>query len=217
MPIDPPSERARAIDCDVELPAGFDAWFDRCVNRDAALRFETAGECSEALANLLLGTKRASKPPDSHLQRRRITESAPTVRSPTPFSASFDKSKAGASRSHVSGRRRAFRVVVGGLVAALLVSMGLLFSRDWSAEGKDPPLDPAKASSQAAAPEPPRSEPKPSERSALPVSNAVDAEARDTASASRGRPLVQQPYGGRSPSTAPLTSGRVPDYVYGER
>ncbi len=48
-PIEPPSERARALGVTVALPHGFDAWFARAVARDPAARFADAAEASAAL------------------------------------------------------------------------------------------------------------------------------------------------------------------------
>lgn len=50
LPIDPPSVRAREVQGLAALPAGFDAWFSRCVNRDPNQRFASAGECVRSLA-----------------------------------------------------------------------------------------------------------------------------------------------------------------------
>jgi serine/threonine protein kinase len=61
LPIDAPSQRARELKCEVVPNAEFDAWFARCVNREAALRFATAGECAAALSGALLGSAVPSK------------------------------------------------------------------------------------------------------------------------------------------------------------
>ncbi len=47
------SERAREIGMHGALPAGFDAWFARCVNRDIDARFPEAGACVRAFAELV--------------------------------------------------------------------------------------------------------------------------------------------------------------------
>jgi serine/threonine protein kinase len=53
-PIVPPSERLRALGGAPGLvPPGFDPWFLRCVNRDMAARFATAGEAVAGLAAAL--------------------------------------------------------------------------------------------------------------------------------------------------------------------
>ena len=54
-PIEPASERARALGVTRALPAGFDAWFARAVNRDPLARFADAGAASEELATVLAG------------------------------------------------------------------------------------------------------------------------------------------------------------------
>ena len=48
-PIDPPSMRAEALGLAATIPAGFDAWFSRCVHRDPAARYASA---SAAFAEL---------------------------------------------------------------------------------------------------------------------------------------------------------------------
>jgi phosphate transport system substrate-binding protein len=59
-PIPPASTRAVGIERGDRLPAGFDAWFARCVDRDPAQRFPDARAAYEALAAL---------PPPSPLER----------------------------------------------------------------------------------------------------------------------------------------------------
>jgi serine/threonine-protein kinase len=54
LPIDPPSVRVLEMSAPVALPAGFDAWFSRCVNREPSARFASAGECVRELG-LVLG------------------------------------------------------------------------------------------------------------------------------------------------------------------
>ncbi|MCC7538447.1 MAG: serine/threonine protein kinase, partial [Deltaproteobacteria bacterium] len=52
----PASQRARDIGCAVTLPAGFDAWFARCVTRTAAERFANGAELMSAARAVLGGT-----------------------------------------------------------------------------------------------------------------------------------------------------------------
>ncbi|MBE2248217.1 MAG: protein kinase, partial [Myxococcus sp.] len=47
------SARAQEVSAPAVLPSGFDAWFSRCVNRDAAARFADAGAAVGALLALL--------------------------------------------------------------------------------------------------------------------------------------------------------------------
>ncbi|MFO0614951.1 MAG: serine/threonine-protein kinase [Polyangiaceae bacterium] len=60
-PIPSASERARALGATAALPAGFDAWFGRCVVRDPARRFRHAREACSTLVALLPGA--APTPP----------------------------------------------------------------------------------------------------------------------------------------------------------
>jgi eukaryotic-like serine/threonine-protein kinase len=52
-PLVPPSQRAAELGAPGTIPPGFDAWFARCVNRDARGRFPTAAEALEALGPAL--------------------------------------------------------------------------------------------------------------------------------------------------------------------
>jgi serine/threonine-protein kinase len=54
LPIDPPSVRVQQMSAPATLPAGFDTWFSRCVNREPSARFASAGECVRELG-LVLG------------------------------------------------------------------------------------------------------------------------------------------------------------------
>jgi tRNA A-37 threonylcarbamoyl transferase component Bud32 len=56
-PLDPASARAREYGVGHLLPAGFDRWFARCVDRDASRRWPDAGAAWEALAPSLSQTQ----------------------------------------------------------------------------------------------------------------------------------------------------------------
>ena len=69
-PLDPATVRARALGALAPLPAGFDAWFARCDDRDPARRFQQADEATRWLLDVLRGfafAETAAVPP-----RRRI-------------------------------------------------------------------------------------------------------------------------------------------------
>jgi serine/threonine protein kinase len=51
--LEPPSQRVEQLGVPVPLPVGFDAWFERCVNRDPAARFRDAAEAWQALTPIL--------------------------------------------------------------------------------------------------------------------------------------------------------------------
>lgn len=57
--MDAPSVRAVELQIDVPLPEGFDAWFSKCLDRDATKRFPTANEAWEALVPVLGAELRA--------------------------------------------------------------------------------------------------------------------------------------------------------------
>jgi eukaryotic-like serine/threonine-protein kinase len=53
LPLVPPSQRLVEHGSSLSLPAGFDAWFLQCVDRDASRRFASAGGASAALAAIV--------------------------------------------------------------------------------------------------------------------------------------------------------------------
>ncbi len=52
-PLDAASTRIERLGLNVKLPAGFDDWFSKCVERDPAMRYPEAGEAIRALRALL--------------------------------------------------------------------------------------------------------------------------------------------------------------------
>jgi serine/threonine protein kinase len=54
MPIAAPSQRARDFGLETSWPPAFDGWFLRCVNRDPAARFASAGAAARGLLDALL-------------------------------------------------------------------------------------------------------------------------------------------------------------------
>lgn len=60
--LEPPSERLAAQGVHVELPAAFDTWFMRCIERQPSARFETAGEAVRALKRAWAGAPRGVLP-----------------------------------------------------------------------------------------------------------------------------------------------------------
>ncbi|HEU4410017.1 MAG TPA: protein kinase [Polyangiaceae bacterium] len=61
QPFAAPTERARALGVEPAWPRAFDEWFSRCVNRDLAARFDSAGAAAAALEPALLLGARLSK------------------------------------------------------------------------------------------------------------------------------------------------------------
>ncbi|HEY2407109.1 MAG TPA: protein kinase [Polyangiaceae bacterium] len=76
-PLEPASVRARSLGVERPLPAGFDAWFARCVNRTLSERYRDAGEAYGALARLAEGQADTVQiPSQQQLQPARSADSA---------------------------------------------------------------------------------------------------------------------------------------------
>jgi serine/threonine protein kinase len=65
LPLQLPSVRLREQNAGIELPAAFDAWLLRCINRDPSKRFASAGAAAEALGRVFERPSRASSKPAS--------------------------------------------------------------------------------------------------------------------------------------------------------
>jgi len=66
MPLDPASARAAEYGLATALPAGFDGWFARCVDRDASLRWPSARAAWDELAPLFGDAPMASASAAAH-------------------------------------------------------------------------------------------------------------------------------------------------------
>jgi serine/threonine protein kinase len=87
-PIEPASARAEEYGQGSVLPAGFDEWFGRCVNRDVAARFPDASAAMNALGGVLApasSTQRRSLRPASQRPRGDFRLDEPLPRD-APFS-----------------------------------------------------------------------------------------------------------------------------------
>jgi len=87
-PLAPASERAQEQGVAALLPAGFDAWFARCVVRDQAQRFADAARCFDALEPLLGAAPQATAPapvaPPAAPTAAQAVPHLPTQAAPTP-------------------------------------------------------------------------------------------------------------------------------------
>ncbi|WP_437291323.1 serine/threonine protein kinase [Sorangium sp. So ce406] len=171
-PLEPPSARAAHLGCPHVIPAGFDAWFARCVARDARARFPDAAQAMAALDPVLAaashgpaGSHRPPAPPPGQL-----TPAPPAYPLPTyaPIARTEVGGMAGGTSAlvPVPARRGApvglvLAIVVGGLlaVAAVVIAGLVIFQRMSAAEGTvTAPLVPSYGSAGAAtgnAPTPP--------------------------------------------------------------
>gem|GEM_PF-1143181 len=113
QPIEAASTRARALDCAAPLPAGFDGWFARCVDRSPTARFPDAQSAVAALA-VALGDQRGAIP------ATRPVQVAPTIPwGPPPGSGDAVVARQ-ASPGRLAGTGWRVPVVVGGGAALVL-------------------------------------------------------------------------------------------------
>jgi serine/threonine protein kinase len=152
-PLDPASARAREYGVGHLLPAGFDGWFARCVDRDATRRWPDAGAAWEALAPLLSqtqplgqepvavaatglqGTQAVSMTPAAPVGATQVWESTvstpvllpvepPPKSSPAPFSTSPPLVRASAPEA-AARVRRAEWAMPGVLGVSVLLGLSL--------------------------------------------------------------------------------------------
>ena len=110
LPIEPPSLRARELGSATELPAAFDSWFARCVNREPSLRFETAGACGAELVAALGGvvaSKEGAVFSESAFGPTAIAAPPPALVGPTPTASSDLHASPEASTTPGGGATRA--------------------------------------------------------------------------------------------------------------
>lgn len=157
LPIDPPSQRARELGLEVVPNAAFDAWFGRCVNRDASLRFATAGECATALSSALLGRVASPQTSGSReaaglaattpLARHTVSTAARAVGATTAQPLSV-----GSSDGAPQVSKRGSLPVTAGLMIAAVVLLGVVAVRSFWPGSDAPAHEAASASSALVAP-----------------------------------------------------------------
>ncbi len=135
-PLLPASERARLLGLGDCLPAGFDAWFERCVDRSPARRFPDASTAYDALTRLpaplmsaaswsaptpsapgLLSTPSPSPDPPPALDVTAIETPGPSSASRVAMARSPTSVGAATSPSLVGGTRPAIAFALWGLGA----------------------------------------------------------------------------------------------------
>ena len=149
-----PSPRERAATEGVTLPAGFDAWFFGCVNREPDKRFATAGEAVATLA-IVYGMEPSSARsgsfagiPEQQPQVSPIPKPAP-ISSPAPIASAADPVMAvpDDEMPKFGNRRRTMGIVITLLVLGA-VGGGVYATRGMGAQ-------PQPSSSVAEPPKPP--------------------------------------------------------------
>jgi len=127
--VDAPSVRAVELNIDVPLPVGFDAWFLKCLDRDATRRFPTAKEAWEALVPVLGAEVQAPARlaslvagGSSDRVRPEVAETAPVSEmAATGRAAGLSEVDAAAGASQVAPRSNLR--AIGALAAAALIAV----------------------------------------------------------------------------------------------
>jgi serine/threonine-protein kinase len=202
LPLVPASERARELGATVELAPAFDAWFFRCVNREPAARFASAGEAARSLAEALaVSVHPVAAPPLSELP---VVTQAPSTKS-SGLSTRDLSGVAASSR----GTRGPARFSLGALIVLLLglnlVGAFLLWSRTRSPEDGA-----ARDAGSSAAPPAPQLAPVPPPE--LPSPAAPSASVVTTSRAALPGPATQASTAPHTPgSRAPARGATTPD------
>ncbi len=148
LPLAPASERARELAVPVALSAAFDAWFARCVNRDAAARYASAGVAARELARALR-VSAGPLPAPSLLPAATARDATPSPKGSSLTSRDI---------TGVAASSRGARLkwpALSALVLALLIVAALgAFSAWVRSRPMDAPNGAAAASASAAAPAP---------------------------------------------------------------
>ncbi|AUX44381.1 uncharacterized protein SOCE26_058450 [Sorangium cellulosum] len=221
-PLEPPSARAAHHGCAHLIPPGFDAWFARCVSREAHARFADAGQAMAALEPVLAAASYRSTtsphgPPvpvqpmmpahsmpahsmPAHSMPAHSMPAQPAYTAPTyPGLARTDVGGTFSPAPSVPPRRASSGLVLavagGGLLALMaLVIGGVLLLRRMTADEPDtaPPLPSSHGGPGAATSTAPRP---PSHLTSPPASSPVDVAGTYDITASRN-PGGQGSYAG---------------------
>jgi eukaryotic-like serine/threonine-protein kinase len=148
LPIEAPSLRLRQQDVALELPAGFDGWFLKCLDREPARRFGSAGAAVGALANIVdagRGTSPGQLPELKREQSRELLSKSPerrwsgtaTFEAPSPVRSGA--ATAGSLPAIVGERRsRSPSRSVRWLALALIMGLALVGGAIWALRGGEP-------------------------------------------------------------------------------
>jgi len=149
LPMDPPSVRIRQQGSDLQLPAAFDAWLLRCLDREPQRRYASAGEAIQELARAFEGaprlaaSSRVQLTPELGLGATATFHGARGRLQPSSTEASLpalSSERAGvAVRAPVVGTTLRWQMVAAVLAVAMPVGAGML----WLLSEEDPDLAPA--------------------------------------------------------------------------
>ena len=242
LPIEPASVRAAQLGVGHLLPPAFDGWFARCVEREQAKRFASAGECAQVLADVLgargaagavAATQRSGLPPVSVAGGSSGAVAAQTLGRTTGAPLVTGTGEAPKSRSGLKwlGAVLAVAAVAGAVVAQRALRASPLSAEPATTAAALPPTKaavaptPVPAAERAAAsasPPPPSSA---SASAAIPVApaNANTAVRPAPAPARGGKQLAavtpaSGPTAVAAPAPAPKpAAGAKPVDLYGDR
>lgn len=242
LPIEPASERAAQLGVGHLLPPAFDAWFARCVDREPARRFASAGECARVLADALGASSApasvlplSSEPAGSGAARAAQTLGRTTG---APFVTRADAREAGARRPRLKWLLPALAVLVvtGAVVARRALRPSYLVSE--SARVATPPAPSQRAGALTVVPSPvvpslattpavPQASAQPAASAPAPAVSSLVVAARSAAPrSSASQPVGKPPTGAPAPAPVPPAAAAVtpsvkptakPVDVYGDR
>lgn len=158
LPLAAPSARLREQNVSIELPAAFDAWLLRCIDREASQRFPSAGAAVEALGRVFDRAARATVRPS--FKPARMSEKTQTfagadtpIKLPTPAPvASAGSVPAMATTRHRRSLSAALSSPQHQVVAGVVGGVALLGVVLWIVAGDGQPSEtrpPATASVEA--------------------------------------------------------------------
>jgi serine/threonine-protein kinase len=128
LPLERASERAKQIGAPAVFGPAFDAWFSRCVNRDASERYASAGDAARELARALEVTVRPVQVP--WLDRIPTASDVGTAATAAKSSSLSVKDPSGVAASSRAARApRSFSLAVAILLAVLAAAVLFWWSR----------------------------------------------------------------------------------------
>lgn len=150
LPIVAPTLRLKALGVEAPLPAGFDEWFLKCVNRVLDYRFADANELRAGLDSFLPQTKDLPPAQSAQSVLDSLGDTAPVhvdsgtiAAPPLPAPTSTDFVAHQPSLGSRSPARRPYWLVLGGLAAlgGIVLVAGQLGQRDQPSTGVAPAAD----------------------------------------------------------------------------
>jgi serine/threonine-protein kinase len=129
LPLEAPSARAREHAPSIELPPGFDAWLLRCIDREPARRFASAGDAYEVLRRRFEAASASGAQPAPQVRRTDVPVQDAAVRpgvagSSLPAMATTQHRPATQQKAAAKVSRWAFFGAMGSIALGLVVWLG---------------------------------------------------------------------------------------------